>query len=135
VKAVIDTNVLVSGLLNPFSHSGEIVKMLTSGEVIPCYDARIISEYSEVLKRRKFEFDNECVETLIDFIKGNEIFASGLPLKESLPDKDDEPFLEIAIAEKAEYLIPGNISHFPEKCCKDIRIVSPRKFIELYKKR
>ena len=57
MRIVLDTNVLVSGLLTPFGSSGEIVRMVFSGELILCIDARILSEYKEVLNRPKFKFD------------------------------------------------------------------------------
>ncbi len=36
MKIVWDTNVLVSGLLTPFGPSGEIVRMVSAGELILC---------------------------------------------------------------------------------------------------
>lgn len=59
---VLDTNVLVSGLLTPFGSSGEIVRMITSGKLILEYDSRILIEYEEVLNRPKFHFDKEPIE-------------------------------------------------------------------------
>ena len=34
MKVVLDTNVLVSGLLTPFGPSGEIVRMVAAGKLI-----------------------------------------------------------------------------------------------------
>ena len=45
---VIDTNVLVSGLLTPFGSSGEIVRMISSDKLILEYDSRILIEYAEI---------------------------------------------------------------------------------------
>ncbi len=55
MKIVLDTNVLVSGLLTPFGPTGEIVRMVSAGELILAIDARILSEYQEVLHRPKFK--------------------------------------------------------------------------------
>ena len=68
---VLDTNVLVSGLLTPFGSSGEIVRMITSGRLILEYDSRILIEYEEVLNRSKFQFDKGLIDLLIDYIKKN----------------------------------------------------------------
>ncbi len=100
MKIVLDTNVLVSGLLKPFGPSGEIVRMVSAGELILCIDARILSEYKEVLHRPKFKFNKDQISILLDFIKQYGIFISSLPLKKRLPDPDGEPFLEVAIAGK-----------------------------------
>ena len=45
MKIVLDTNVLVAGLLTPFGSSGEIVRMAFSGGHLLYIDARILSEY------------------------------------------------------------------------------------------
>ena len=37
---VLDTNVLVSGLLTPFGSSGEIIRMVSAGKLILEYDSR-----------------------------------------------------------------------------------------------
>jgi predicted nucleic acid-binding protein len=41
MKIVLDTNVLVSGLLQPLGPSGQIVRLVASGELVLCYDPRM----------------------------------------------------------------------------------------------
>jgi len=94
VKIVLDTNVLVSGLLTPFSPSGEIVRMVFSGGLTVYIDARILAEYKDVLHRPKFKFNKDHIGILLDFIKQYGQVTSSLPLKNRLPDPDDEPLLE-----------------------------------------
>ena len=56
MKIVLDTNVLVAGLLSPFGPCGEIVRMVSSGEVTLCFDALILAEYSfYILKMVDFQ--------------------------------------------------------------------------------
>ena len=69
MRIVLDTNVLVSGLLTPFGTSGDIVRMAFSGDLVLFLDARILSEYRDVLYRSKFGFNKEDVATLLEFIK------------------------------------------------------------------
>ena len=134
MKIVLDTNVLVSGLLTPFGPSGKIVRMVSADKLILYIDARVLSEYHEVLQRPKFKFNNDHINTLISFIKHNGQFLSTLPLKISLPDPDDEPFLEVAIAGNVSSLITGNIAHFPSSHREGINILSPSVFLEYYRK-
>ena len=62
MKIVLDTNVLVSGLLTPFGPSGEIVRMVFSDELTVYIDARILAEYKDVLLYRpKFEFNKDHI--------------------------------------------------------------------------
>ena len=41
MKIVLDTNVLAAGLLSPFGPCAEIVRMVSSGDLTLCLDARI----------------------------------------------------------------------------------------------
>ncbi len=134
MKIVLDTNVLVSGLLTPFGPSGEIVRMVSAGELILCIDARILSKYEEVLHRPKFKFNKDHISILLDFIKQYGVFISSLPLKNRLPDPDDEAFLEVAISGKVRSLVTGNIVHYPPSSREDIKIYSRSKFLEFFRK-
>lgn len=134
MNIVLDTNVLVAGLLSPFGACGEIVRMVSSGDLTLSFDARILSEYDEVLHRPKFKLEEEKVAALLDYIiyRGQTIASS--PLPNSLPDSDDEPFLEAAMAGQAVCLVTGNKNHFPSELCCGIKIFSPREFLTFYKK-
>ncbi len=134
MRIVLDTNILVSGLLTPFGSSGEIVRMIFAGELALYIDVRILSEYQDVLNRPKFHFNKEQVATLINFIHQNGIFISTSPLRNRLPDIDDEPFLEVAISGKAACLVAGNIAHYPSSLRQGIKVLSPSEFIEFYRK-
>jgi uncharacterized protein len=134
VNIVLDTNVLVSGLLSPFGSPGDIVRMVSSGKLILSFDARILTEYTEVLQRPKFKFDKDKVIVLLDYIKNNGQTVSSSPLSNSLPHHDDEPFLEVALAGKAACLVTGNLGHFPVSLRKGIKIFSPGEFPIFYKK-
>jgi putative PIN family toxin of toxin-antitoxin system len=134
MNIVLDTNVLVSGLLSPFGSPGEIVRMVSSGKLILSFDARILSEYTEVLLRPKFKFDKDKIITLLDYIKSNGQAVASSPLSQSLPDHDDEPFLEVALADKAVCLITGNLGHFPVSLRQGMKILSPGEFLTFYKK-
>ena len=135
MKIVLDTNVLVAGLLSPFGPCGEIVRMVSSGELELSLDARILSEYSEVLRRPKFSFDEDSIASLLDYIayRGHMVASSPLPC--SLPHLDDEMFLEIALASRAVCLVTGNQIHFPIAQCQGVVIFSPAEFLSMYRKR
>ena len=103
MRIVVDTNVLVSGLLSPFGPPGVIVSLTAAGRLSLCYDARILAEYAEVLHRPAFPFDGDAVTALTSQIKAGGVLASPVPLPTRLPDAADEPFLEVAVAARAEY--------------------------------
>ena len=131
MRIVLDTNVLVSGLLNPYHAPGEIVRMVSSAALTLCVDARIITEYRKVLKRPRFQIDPDHLQAVLDQIEASGRVVAGAPLPETLPDKDDEPFLEVAVAGQAAYLVTGNLRHFPENSRQGISVVSPAEFVSL----
>lgn len=133
MKVVLDTNILVSGLLSPFGAPAEIVRMAASGILELCYDARILSEYRSVLLRPKFSFDQVHVGDLLDQIKTCGHIVAAKPLLKKLPDLDDEPFLEIALSGKARCLVTGNLKHFPAMKRQGMLVLSPTEFLEAYR--
>jgi len=135
MRIVVDTNVLVAGLLSPFGACAQIVRMVSSGELELYFDARILSEYSEVLRRPKFRFDIDRIAAFLEQIEHRGHIVSASPLSISLPDPADNPFfLEIAIAGRAVCLVTGNRGHFPCKLCQGIPVFSPADFLRFYKK-
>jgi putative PIN family toxin of toxin-antitoxin system len=130
---VADTNVLVAGLLSPFGACGEIVRMVSAGELRLSFDARILSEYNEVLRRPKFGFEEERVAAFLDYIvyRGRAVAPS--PLSQSLSDPDDEPFLEVALAGQAVCVVTGNQKHFPAERCQGVKVISPDEFLVYFK--
>ena len=140
MRIVLDTNVLVSGLLTPFGASAQIVGMVASGHLVVCYDVRVLAEYEDVLHRPKFDFPEAAVSALLDQIEGEGIALATTPLGTSLPDRDDEPFLEVAVAANVETpddpvpLVTGNSKHYPEESTNAVQVVSPRFFVDHYRK-
>jgi uncharacterized protein len=135
LRIVLDTNVLVSGLLSPFGPPGEIVRLVSSGAVTLCLDARILAEYDEVLRRPRFGFDQDAIAALLDYLDfASETVAAG-PLSARLPDEDDEPFLEVALACGADCLVTGNLAHFPESARAGVAVLSPAEFVDRYRSR
>ncbi|MCL6558824.1 MAG: putative toxin-antitoxin system toxin component, PIN family [Firmicutes bacterium] len=130
MKIVLDTNVLVSGLLKPYSTSGLIVRQVAEGTIRIVYDSRILVEYREVLKREKFDFDTELVDILLNQIETEGLLVSGKPIKNKLPDPNDGPFLEVAHAMERIIIVTGNKKHFPEEVCAKITVMEPTQFID-----
>jgi putative PIN family toxin of toxin-antitoxin system len=135
MKIVLDTNVLVAGLLSPFGPCAEIVRLVSSGDIALYFDSRILSEYSEVLRRSKFRFQIDKVIAILDYIEHRGQIVASSPLPNLLPDPDDQPFLEVAAASRAVCLVTGNHAHFPPKQCQGVKVLTPRDFLTLYRKR
>jgi len=115
VLIVLDTNVLVSALITPFRNAAKILDMVIIGELHVLYDDRIISEYREALSRPKLGFAVSDVDILLDYFEAEGIKVTPSLINEPLVDKDDIPFLEVAITGMADALITGNKRHFKLK--------------------
>jgi putative PIN family toxin of toxin-antitoxin system len=128
MKIVIDTNVIVTALLSPYSHSAQVLRLVLTKNIDMAIDSRIISKYREIL-RPKFDFDQNNVKIILDYLYtiAEKIIAS--PLSIELPDPDDKMFYEVATSAKDKYLITGNKKHFPKNICKKVEILSPKDFL------
>jgi uncharacterized protein len=109
--------------------------MISSGEIRLFLDARILSEYHEVLRRPKFRFDVDKTAAILDYIENQGTIVAASPLLKPLPDADDEAFLEVALSGGADCLVTGNQAHFPQRLAQGMNIVSPREFLTAYKMR
>lgn len=110
---VLDTNVIVSGILKPYSKAAAILRLVADGTIQLAYDLRLLSEYRDVLSRPKLNLPREEVETFLAVIEQEGLLVSVKPLKFHLPDPDDEPFLEVALAARVVAIVTGNKRHFP----------------------
>lgn len=130
MRVVLDTNVLVSGLLSSVGPPAQIINLILNRTITVLYDNRILLEYKEVLKRKKFGFKQEWIVPIIEFIKQEGEFISAEPTNVKTIDKDDLKFMEVAKTGKANYLITGNEKHFPKLNL----IKTPREFLESIKR-
>jgi putative PIN family toxin of toxin-antitoxin system len=128
MKVVLDTNVLISGLINVEGIPAQILNLLINGRLTLFYDSRILREYEEVLARKKFGFKKSAIAPLLDYIKAEGEYVTAEPSKKAFTDKDDRMFYEVAKTSGARCLVTGNKDHFP----KDMIVKSPKEFIQLY---
>ena len=129
-RAVFDTNVVVSGFLSPAGPPGRIVEWLRNGSVQAVLDDRISAEYTEVLARPVFRLPVAEVELVLAVIHARSFWveAAAAHTARGLPDPDDAPFLECALAADVP-LVTGNIRHFPKSAAKDVIVITPAQFV------
>jgi putative PIN family toxin of toxin-antitoxin system len=130
---VLDTNVLISGIINPYGKTATILRLVADGTMQLAYDLRILAEYRDVLNRQKFNFAKEDVASFLDQLELEGLLVSAKPSKYRLPDPDDEPFLEVALSARVNAMVTGNKRHFQKKEYEGVKIVSPAEFLEMVK--
>lgn len=129
IRIVLDTNVLVAGILSEHGPPGWIVDLVAAHELAVVYDSRILSEYHEVLARPELDFDPARVKQLLSTVEVEGILVTPLPWPFALPDRDDEPFLATAKA-AGVILVTGNARHFPMSARGEVVVATHREFID-----
>jgi len=109
VKAVIDTNIWVSALLNPSGYPARLRKSFEEGVFKVVVSETILEELTDVLSRPrirdKYDVTPEDIEEILNLIeeRSEHVLLSGNI--EICRDKDDNLIIETAIKGKAEYLV------------------------------
>jgi putative PIN family toxin of toxin-antitoxin system len=131
VTVVLDTNVLVSGLINPRGHPGRIVDLLRAGELRLALDDRILAEYADVLHRPRLTpyFADTDVEHILEYLRGNSVRVIATARIAGLPDPHDAPFLETAKTART-VLVTGNLKHFPGQKRSGVTVETPAEFMK-----
>ena len=129
MRVVLDTNILISACLKPDGLEARVVAMALSGKVEACVTGAIVDEYDEVLRRRKFHAVQDCAESLLTRLRGCSRLVVTTETLFVATDEDDNRFLECVAAAGAEYLITGNLRHYPAEYG-TARVVNARSFME-----
>ena len=109
VRAVIDTNIWVSSLLNPFGFPARLRKSFEEGDFNVVISTPMLEELSEVINRPrikdKFEIAEEDINGLLLLLedRAEDVWVSGDITV--CRDKDDDFVIETAIKGRAEYLV------------------------------
>ena len=113
-RVVLDTNVLVSALLSPEGNPAKIYKMFLTGALSLVFSADIFDEYQDVLRRPRFHFPPEDIETVLAAIRQHGSEINPAPSVKVMIDEDDRVFYDAAKSAGA-YLITGNKKHYPDE--------------------
>jgi putative PIN family toxin of toxin-antitoxin system len=113
-RIVIDTNVLISALLNggrvPDLVIGTIVRQ---GHVV-LYDHRVLGEYRSVMARPKFAFPPERAERMVaSLIEVGSDVGEAEVWTGAMVDEADRIFVEVALTGRGDILLTGNGKHYP----------------------
>ncbi len=129
LRLILDTNVVVSAALKSESLQRTAFLLSITRPARLYVSEPIVEEYSEVLARRELRIANGTRLQLLQLIRNrSKVVIPGR--LEVASDPDDNVFLECAEAARADYLITGNLRHFP-RYWKQTKIVTAREFIEI----
>lgn len=123
---VVDTNVLVSGLLSPFGPPGRIVDALQARRLRLALDDRIEAEYRDVVARPRLGVARFRQDAFLATLRFQQHVAAAPWTYRRPPDEDDAMFLEVAFQTSARTVVTGNLRHFPPACRGPVTVRSPR---------
>ncbi|WP_027449694.1 putative toxin-antitoxin system toxin component, PIN family [Xylanibacter brevis] len=129
IKAVIDTNVIVSAYItkNLEAATSKVWEAVLQCKLTPIYNDEILDEYSEVLHRKKFGIPEHLIKWALDKIVTNGVRGERVLSEEFFPDPKDVVFYEVALSKADAYLVTGNIKHFPNMPI----VVTPAEMMEI----
>jgi len=133
IRAVIDTNVWVAGLLSSSGPPSRVVDMVIRGIAAPVVSEAILDELDEVLHRPELALAPADISSILGYLRlpgGHVIHVEPPAVERICGDPDDDRFLAAALAGDAQYVITGNLRHFPRSPWRDIQIVSPVAFLK-----
>lgn len=129
IRVVLDTNIIVSALLQPLGPPAQLLTIALGGSMQLCVSGSIYAEYEEVIRRPRFQRSEEIIAATLEAIREKALWVRPTERVAVCPDPDDDVFLECAQAARAEYLATGNLRHFPATW-QECRIVTPRWLLE-----
>ena len=134
-RVVIDTNIVISAPLSKESSPAKIFELLLVEEIENYTSEEIIKEIKGVFKREKIKskLSQDKINFIIEnFRKSSKIVKPHAKLYVIKEDPSDNKILECAETAKADFIISGDM-HLRELInYKNIRISSPKEFLEMY---
>jgi putative PIN family toxin of toxin-antitoxin system len=130
LRLVVDTNVVVSAALKPQGlERAALVFALTKPARLYISEP-ILNEYAEVLARSPLHIRKGVRAQLLQTIRNRAFLVSPPRRLDVTPDPDDSLFIECVEAARADYLITGNLRHFP-RFWRSSKVVNSREFMEI----
>ena len=131
IRAVLDTNALVSALLFG-GRPGLLISLWESGQVVPLLSRDVLLEYARVLGYPKFALKPEDIKGLIE--EHVLPFAEMVSVDETpaivQEDPADDKFLALAVIGRADILISGDRHLLALKRYRGVDILTPRQLLE-----
>jgi putative PIN family toxin of toxin-antitoxin system len=126
---VLDTNIFVSALLNPYGAPAKIRQHWQQRQFEVLVSNPILNEYFAVLSRAPTIPEIDVILLLTEL----RAFAHHVKIGGTLQackDRDDDKFLETAVEGGADFLVTKNLKHFPRESYQGVRIVNVSTFLK-----
>ncbi len=132
IKAVIDTNVFVAGLLNATGASAKIISYWEERAFDLLISEMILKEYQSLLLTFP-EIPENKSRDILEIIAQ---LAIKIDVRENFSvckDASDDKVMDCAVNGEAEYLVTKNLKHFP-KAFRGVKVIRVRDFLDILDK-
>jgi putative PIN family toxin of toxin-antitoxin system len=136
LRAVMDTNVVESGLRSQLGKSFELLRALRQGVWRAVVSNHLVHEYEEILKAHAAELGlslQDIDDVLNVLCAMAEEWSLGLEWKPILHDPDDEPMVQLAFESGAKRIVTHNLRHLAPARALGIEVLRPRDFAAIIK--
>jgi uncharacterized protein len=130
MRAVLDTNVIVSALLKPSGNERRVLRMGLAGQFQIVVSEPIFSEYELVLPRPELKLIPKEIDETLTHVRERANWIAPTKRLTLAGHEADNRFVECADAGAANYLVTGNKRHFPTRFGMT-RVVNAREFLEI----
>jgi uncharacterized protein len=130
LRLVIDTNIVVSAALKPDGLQRTVLLLAISKPSRLYVSPPILAEYREVLARSELQIRKGLRQQLLQLIEKRTHTVHPVKRLQVTSDLSDNVFLECADTARADYLVTGNVHHFP-RFWKKTKIITSREFLNL----
>lgn len=133
MKAVLDTNVFISGIFWRGS-SNKVINKWKEEKFTLVISLDTVSEIIRILQDFKIRLPDELIREWVDLIVRNSMIVEPKEkIKIVKDDPKDDIFIETAIAGKVVYIVSRDKHLLKLKEFRKIKIVTPEEFIETIK--
>jgi putative PIN family toxin of toxin-antitoxin system len=134
MRIVLDTNVLMSGIFFA-GPPCEILQSWRQSKIKIVLSAPILSEYQRVAERLSARYPSVDIDPIIRLLAifGELVDASGIS-ETICNDRDDNKFIECAIAGQCKLIVSGDKHLLNLSGYKGVMVLTPRGFVDAYLK-
>lgn len=134
MRVVVDTGVLISGLIRPGGAAGGVLHGLRDGRFTAIYSTPMALEIINVLGRpqfrSKYHVQAEDITALIDLLRLRGELVAPRQSVAACRDPKDNKFLEAALAGEADAIVTGDDDLLALNPFEGIEIIRPAEFTE-----
>lgn len=129
IRVVIDTNVVVSGIIKKSGNPHEILQKMIAHQIYPVVSRAMFNEYGEVLVRPEFRIPADEYEKVLNYFE-TYIFEMPQHSENGIDAPvDDAVFIAAARHGLADVLITGNKKHYAKLKNEKFAILTPAEFL------